>query len=200
MAELFNADKFWDPDDFGKLLVRLVLDLLVTTFIVKLVYYRKYRRKEYVFVFYLLNIVTLFICVLLRKVPIELGFALGLFAVFGILRYRTEAMRSRELTYLFVVIGVAIWNGLSNKKISVSELFLVNIVTAATIFLLERSRMGGEDEQIVLYDRIDLLAPERREELVADLTKRTGLNVRRVEVGQIDLLRDTANITVFFRS
>ncbi|MCG5055289.1 MAG: DUF4956 domain-containing protein [Myxococcales bacterium] len=200
MAELFNADKFWDPDDFGKLLVRLVLDLLVTTFIVKLIYYRKYRRKEYVFVFYLLNIVTLFICVLLRKVPIELGFALGLFAVFGILRYRTEAMRSRELTYLFVVIGVAIWNGLSNKKISVSELFLVNIVTAATIFLLERSRMGGEDEQIVLYDRIDLLAPERREELVADLTKRTGLNVRRVEVGQIDLLRDTANITVFFRS
>lgn len=200
MAELFNADKFWDPDDFGKLLVRLVLDLLVTTFIVKLIYYRKYRRKEYVFVFYLLNIVTLFICVLLRKVPIELGFALGLFAVFGILRYRTEAMRSRELTYLFVVIGVAIWNGLSNKKISVSELFLVNIVTAATIFILERSRMGGEDEQIVLYDRIDLLAPERREELVADLTKRTGLNVRRVEVGQIDLLRDTANITVFFRS
>jgi hypothetical protein len=200
MLELFGASVFLDPADFGKLLTRLVLDLIVATIIVRGIYFPLYRKREYVFVFFMLNIVTLFICTLLRKVPIELGFALGLFAVFGILRYRTEAMRSRDLTYLFALIGVGIWNGLSNKKISVAELLFVNVVTVATIYILERASFGGvEDEQIVLYDKLDLLKPDKLPELLADLKSRTGLNVHRVSIGQIDLLRDTAHLTVFHK-
>lgn len=200
MLELFGASVFLDPADFGKLLTRLVLDLIVATIIVRGIYFPLYRKREYVFVFFMLNIVTLFICTLLRKVPIELGFALGLFAVFGILRYRTEAMRSRDLTYLFALIGVGIWNGLSNKKISVAELLFVNFVTVATILILERGSFGGvEDEQVVLYDKLDLLKPDRLTELLADLKSRTGLNVHRVSIGQIDLLRDTAHLTVFHK-
>lgn len=200
MLELFGASVFLDPADFGKLLTRLVLDLIVATIIVRGIYFPLYRKREYVFVFFMLNIVTLFICTLLRKVPIELGFALGLFAVFGILRYRTEAMRSRDLTYLFALIGVGIWNGLSNKKISVAELLFVNFVTVATILILERGSFGGvEDEQVVLYDKLDLLKPDRLTELLADLKSRTGLNVHRVSIGQIDLLRDTAHLIVFHK-
>jgi hypothetical protein len=200
MLELFGASVFLDPEDFGKLLTRLVLDLIVATIIVRGIYFPLYRKREYVFVFFMLNIVTLFICTLLRKVPIELGFALGLFAVFGILRYRTEAMRSRDLTYLFALIGVGIWNGLSNKKISVAELLFVNVVTVATIYILERASFGGvEDEQIVLYDKLDLLKPDKMPELLADLKSRTGLKVHRVSIGQIDLLRDTAQLTVFHK-
>lgn len=198
--ELFGASVFLDPADFGKLCIRLALDLIVATIIVRGIYFPLYRRREYVFVFFMLNIVTLFICTLLRKVPIELGFALGLFAVFGILRYRTEAMRSRDLTYLFAMIGVGIWNGLSNKKISVAELLFVNAVTVAAIFILERASFGGrEDEQLVLYDKLELLKPDKQSELIADLQARTGLQVHRVAVGQIDLLRDTAELTVFHR-
>jgi hypothetical protein len=201
MLELFGAGAFLDVEDFGKLLTRLVLDLLVATIVIRGVYYPMYRRREYVFVFYMLNLVTLFICTLLRKVPMELGFALGLFAGFGMLRYRTEAMRSRDLTYLFVLIGVGIWNGLSNKKISVSELLFVNLITVLAIVILERASFGGiEDEQLVLYDKLDLLRPEKRTELIADLHLRTGLKIHRVSVGQIDLLRDTAHLTVFHRS
>lgn len=200
MLELFGASAFLDPEDFGKLLTRLILDLVVATIVIRGVYYPMYRRREYVFVFYMLNVVTLFICTLLRKVPMELGFALGLFAVFGILRYRTEAMRSRDLTYLFVLIGVGIWNGLSNKKISVAELLFVNIVTVLMIVFLERASFGGiEDEQLVLYDKLDLLNPTKMSDLIADLKTRTGLNIHRVSVGQIDLLRDTAQLTVFHR-
>lgn len=200
MLELFGANLFYDASDFGKLLARLVLDLLVVTAIVRGIYFPLYRRREYVFVFFLLNIVTLFICTLLRKVPIELGFALGLFAVFGILRYRTEAMRTRDLTYLFVVIGVAIWNGLSNKKISVAELLLVNFATVLAIWVLEHTSLGGmEEEQLVLYDKLELIKPERRPELVADLCSRTGLDVHRVSVRHIDLLKDTAQLAVFIR-
>src|SRR5687768_4026444 len=107
MLDLFGASEWLDSVDFGRLITRLILDIIVATVIIRGVYYPAYRRREYVFVFYMLNIVTLLICILLRKVPIELGFALGLFAVFGILRYRTEAMRSRDLAYLFVLIGIA---------------------------------------------------------------------------------------------
>lgn len=200
MLELFGASVFLDPEDFGKLLTRLALDLIVATIIVRGIYFPLYRKREYVFVFFMLNIVTLFICTLLRKVPIELGFALGLFAVFGILRYRTEAMRSRDLTYLFALIGVGIWNGLSNKKISVAELLFVNFVTVATIYILERVSFGGvENEQTVLYDKLDLLKPDKLPELLADLKARTGLNVHRVSVVQLDLLRDTAQLTVFHK-
>jgi hypothetical protein len=200
MLELFGATLFFDAGDFAKLLTRLVLDLAVVTLVVRVMYFPLYRRRDYVFVFYLLNIVTLFICTLLRKVPIELGFALGLFAVFGILRYRTEAMRSRDLTYLFVVIGIAIWNGLSNKKISVAELLLVNVVTVLAIYVLEHTSVGGlEEEQTVLYDKLDLIKPERHAELLADLRARTGLDVNRVSVCQIDLLKDTAQLSIFIR-
>jgi hypothetical protein len=200
MNAIFGTDTLFDAEDFVTLLSRLGIDLVFTTIVITLVYYRLYRNRELVFTYYTFNIVTYAICVLLRKTPMDMGFALGLFAVFGILRYRTEEIRVRDLTYLFVVLGIAILNGISAEKVSLVELLVVNTVIAGVTLALElhaRSRSHGSTA--MLYDKLRLLHPEHRDALLADITARTGLPVYRVQIHRIDLLRDAAEITAFHR-
>jgi len=200
MNTLFGTDTLFDPEDFAKLFARLGIDLVFTTILVVVVYYRLYRNREMVFTYYAFNVITYSICILLRKTPMDMGFALGLFAVFGVLRYRTEEIRMRDLTYLFIVLGVAILNAVANKKVSLAELMAVNLTIVGIAVALElhpRARALGS--QPMLYDKLDLLRPSRRAALLADLGERTGLEVFRVQVHRIDLLRDAAEITVFYR-
>jgi hypothetical protein len=131
----------------------------------------------------------------------ELGFALGLFAVFGMLRYRTEEIRMRDLTYLFIVIGLGILNGVANKKISLAELLAVNGVIVMATALLELYPRGRTERSTpFVYDNLALLRPGREAELLADLRARTGLEVVRVEVQRVDLLRDAAELVVHHAS
>jgi hypothetical protein len=183
------------------LLARLALNMLITAVVVRLVYYRLYRDRDYVFTYFLINLVTFSLAYLLSKVPIELGFALGLFGVFGILRYRTEAIRVRNLTYLFVVIGIALLNALANGGITLAELLVANAVIVGTVGVLEAAPFSGREEsRLVNYDRLDLLSPAAADELLEDLRKRTHLPVERFEIGDVDLLRDSALITIHYRS
>ena len=183
------------------LLARLALDMIITAVVVRLVYYRLYRNRDYVFTYFLINLVTFSLAYLLSKVPIELGFALGLFAVFGILRYRTEAIRVRNLTYLFVVIGIALLNALANGGITLAELLIANTVIVGTVGVLEAAPFSGREEsRSVNYDRLALLSPAAAPELLEDLRKRTHLPVERFEIGDVDLLRDSALITIHYRS
>jgi Domain of unknown function (DUF4956) len=183
------------------LLARLALNMLITAVVVRLVYYRLYRDRDYVFTYFLINLVTFSLAYLLSKVPIELGFALGLFGVFGILRYRTEAIRVRNLTYLFVVIGIALLNALANGGITLPELLIANAVIVGTVGVLEAAPFSGREEsRLVNYDRLDLLSPAAAAELLEDLRKRTHLPVERFEIGDVDLLRDSALITIHYRS
>jgi hypothetical protein len=145
------------------------------------------------------NIITFCLSLLLRKVPIELGFALGLFAVFGILRYRTEPIRIRDLTYLFIVIGLGILNAVANKKISVAELVVVNASIVGVTVLLELTPWNRANKSVpIYYDNIALLRPGKKAELHADLSERTGFDVVRVDVHRIDMLRDSADLTVYY--
>lgn len=186
--------------DVGTLAARLALDLLMTALVLHGVYLRLYRRREHVFTCYLFNVVTLCLCVLLRKGPAELGFALTLFGVFGILRYRTEQIRSRDLTYLFIVIGLGIVNGASGREVSVAEVLLVNAAVVGLTALLELGRQSGtEQATLMCYDRLDLLRPGNEADLLADVAARTGLAVTRVETERFDLLRDAADVTVYAR-
>lgn len=198
--DYFGAKELLDLEDLLKILMRLAVDLLATWVVVRLVYVRLYRWNEYVFTYFAFNIVTFSICLLLRKVPIELGFALGLFAIFGILRYRTKPIGIRDLTYLFVVIGIAILNAVSNKSVSVAELVLINVLIVGITWLLEwwGASRRLETAQIV-YDRPELLLPGREQELVEDLQQRTGLVVERVEPERINLVRDTARVKISYR-
>jgi hypothetical protein len=183
------------------LLGRLGLDLLCTTVVVRQVYYRLYRNRDYTFTCFLINIVTFSIASLLSAVPIQLGFALGLFAVFGILRYRTEAIPVRNLTYLFVVIGLALLNALASGGITVAELCIANVVIVGAVACLEAAPSSSREEcRLVRYDRLDLLEPATIQELLADLRRRTRLPVERVEIGNVDLLRDCADLVVYYRA
>ena len=200
MGELVGIGPLVNGVEVGKLLARLGLDLAFATVVIQLVYFRLYKKREHVFTCYLFNVVTLCLCVLLRKGPAELGFALTLFGVFGILRYRTEQIRSLDLTYLFIVIGLGIINGVAGSGVSVAELLVTNGVIVALTALLELGG-GGRSERAtpMLYDRLELLQPGNEPNLLADIAARTGLAVVRVETQRIDLLRDAAEITIYSR-
>lgn len=187
-------------DGAGALLGRLAIDLFFTALTVRVVYYRLYRSRDYVFTYFLINLVTFTLAYLLSNVRIEFGFALGLFAVFGILRYRTEAILVRNLTYLFVVIGTALLNALANGGITIGQLVIVNVAVVGTVAVLEAAPFSGREEsRLVRYDRLDLLSPDATNDLLADLRKRTHLPVERFEIGDVDLLRDSADIRIHYR-
>lgn len=198
LQDLFGTDQFIDVGDFLKLTTRLGVNLAFASLVILAVYYRLYKNREFVFTYYVFNLITFSMCVLLRKVPMELGFALGLFAVFGILRYRTEEIRMRDLTYMFIMIGLGIINGVANKKVSAAEILLVNGAICGITALLELPRGArAHGSMPMLYDNLSLLRPECKDALIADLGARTGLAITRVQVHRVDLLRDAAEITVF---
>ena len=196
--ELFGID-IYDSKDLIKLLFKFSIDLFFLFLIVRVIYYRTKDEKDYVFTFFMFNILTFFICFLLRKVPMEMGFALGLFAVFGILRYRTEAIPIRQMTYLFIVIGLSMINSLANKSISWLEILLANAIITTITFLIDRIWFSSiEQTKSILYEKIDLIKPENEQELIEDLKKRTGLPIVAVKVDKVDFLRDTAQITIYY--
>ena len=196
--ELFGID-LYDSKDLVKLLFKFSIDLLFLFIIVRVIYYRIKEEKDYVFTFFMFNILTFFICFLLRKVPMEMGFALGLFAVFGILRYRTEAIPIRQMTYLFIVIGLSMINSLANKSISWLEILLANAIITTITFLIDRVWFSSiEQTKSILYEKIDLIKPENEQELIEDLKKRTGLPIVEVKIDKVDFLRDTAQITIYY--
>ena len=196
--ELFGID-LYDSKDLIKLLFKFSIDLIFLFIIVRVIYYRIKDEKDYVFTFFMFNILTFFICFLLRKVPMEMGFALGLFAVFGILRYRTEAIPIRQMTYLFIVIGLSMINSLANKSISWLEILLANTIITIITYLIDRVWFSTiELTKTILYEKIELIKPENEQELIEDLKQRTGLQIVAVKVDKVDFLRDTAQIKIYY--
>lgn len=128
-----------------------------------------------------------------------MGFAFGMFAIFGIIRYRTNAMPTKEMTYLFVVIGTSVINAITNDNLSYVEVIFANVVILIVTYLLEKVWLTKQDiSKTITYERIELIKPDRSDELMADLKQRTGLDIHRVEIGTIDFLRDIVKIRIFF--
>lgn len=183
------------------LLIHLLADLACLGVTVRGVYLKKYRRRDQAFSFALLNIVTFAVTYLLSSVRIEMGLALGLFAVFGILRYRTDALDIRDLTYLFVVLGLGMVNGIAAETLAWSALLPIDLVLVGAVVVLEWSPRGVRELTTpVLYDRLELLTPAKRGELHEDLSNRLGIQCERVDVQKIDMLRETAELLVTHRS
>jgi hypothetical protein len=195
----FLSIKLIDWQNFWDLVIRATFNLGIVLIIVRGLYYRITPRKEYLFTYILFSAVVFFMVMLLENVGVEIGFALGLFAIFGVLRYRTQQIPIREMTYLFVVIGVSVINSLANKRVSYGELLLTNLVIVTITYLLERVfLMKTETKKLVTYEKIELIKPENRAELIADLEERTGLTINRVEIERIDYLRDSARLYIFY--
>ncbi|MDA3816193.1 MAG: DUF4956 domain-containing protein [Prolixibacteraceae bacterium] len=196
--EIFNIDLI-DVDDFFELLLRFALNFIVVFIAVRFLYYRVRQRRDYLFTYILISTVVFLLCFLLENVKLELGFALGLFAIFGIIRYRTRQIPIKEMTYLFLVIGISVINALSNKKISYAELFITNALLLAVTYGLEKMMMlRHESRKAINYEKIELVKPENRSEMHEDLEERTGLKINRFEVGKIDFLRDTARVNIYY--
>tara|TARA_B100001057_G_scaffold215444_1_gene215709 strand:- start:945 stop:1589 length:645 start_codon:yes stop_codon:yes gene_type:complete len=196
--EIFGSD-FFDKKDFIELLVRSAFNFLIVGYIVRYLYYPVTKNKDYLFTYLLISVTVFFLCFLLENVKLELGFALGLFAIFGIIRYRTDAIPIKEMTYLFIVIGISVMNALVNKKISHAEVLFTNVMFIAITYGLEKIwLLKHESRKNITFEKIELILPERKEELLADLKERTGLNITRVEIRNVDFLRDTANLRIFY--
>ena len=194
-----NLDVTWFNDDIYMLILRMSVNLFFLTIIIRYLYYPKTKRKDYLFTYYLIGMITFFLCFGLKKLDIDTGMGLGLFAIFGIIRYRTDAIEIKEMTYLFLVIGISVVNALGMNKVSVAEIAIINAATVLLTFVLERLwLMKHETRKTINYERIDLIVPEKYEEMKADLEKRTGLSINRVEVGKIDFLNDTALIRIYY--
>ena len=197
-VEIFGSD-FFDKKDFIELLVRSAFNFLIVGYIVRYLYYPVTKNKDYLFTYLLISVTVFFLCFLLENVKLELGFALGLFAIFGIIRYRTDPIPIKEMTYLFIVIGISVMNALVNKKISHAEVLFTNVMFIAITYSLEKIwLLKHESRKNITFEKIELILPERKEELLADLKQRTGLNITRVEIRNIDFLRDTANLRIFY--
>jgi hypothetical protein len=185
--------------DFLELVFRLLINSAVAFIIIRLIYYPVHNRKDYLFTYFIFNLLIFFVSYLLSGVKLQLGFAFGLFAIFGILRYRTEQLAIKEMTYLFVVIAIAIINALANKKISYAELLFTNFSIIAVTYLLERKwLLRHESFKIIVYEKIELIKPENQALLINDLKERTGLKITQVQIGKIDFLRDTAILKIFY--
>jgi hypothetical protein len=189
-----------DFSSFFEMLIRFSLNMIVILILIRWLYYSTTRRKDYLFTFILISCVIFLLCYLLANVKLQLGFALGLFAIFGIIRYRTNAMPIREMTYLFLVIGISIINALADTKTSVAEVLFTNIIILFFTFGFEKLwLLRHEVSRIINYEKIELIKPERYNELVVDLQERTGIKkIDRIEIGKIDFLKDTCFITIYF--
>ena len=165
----------------------------------KLVYVRFGGSRGIAFSSMMLNAATFAICLLLRKVPVELGFALGLFGVFGILRYRTQPIGTRDLTYLFLSIAMGMLNAVANKHVSIAEVSLINAMMVVLAGLLEWRPLANTELHDVTYDNLALLQRDKLPQFIEDLERRTGLVAVRYRVEEVDLLRDTARLSVACR-
>jgi len=196
----FLGIEFFDQKDFIKLLIRASFNLIIVGGIVLGLYYPSNKNKNYVFTYLLIAVVVFFLCFLLENVKLELSFALGLFAIFGIIRYRTETIPIKEMTYLFVVVGLSVINALANKKISYSELLFANFAVVGLSYFFERIWLlqSTLKSKVVLYEKIDMITSDKRIDLINDLELRTGLKIEKIEIENIDLLRDTAKIKIFY--
>ena len=190
---------FFD-DDFYKMVIKLFINVIFLTGIIKFTYYKYSKNKEYLFTFYLIGIVVFFLCFTLKKYELDLGMALGLFAIFGILRYRTTPIDVKEMTYLFVVIGISVMNALSNKKMSYIEILTANTIILLSVYYFERfSNHNTTLTKEIIYETIENIQPENHDKLKEDIQTRLGVQVVNIEIGNINFLRDTAVITVYYK-
>ncbi|MFT5479069.1 MAG: hypothetical protein ACI9NN_000016 [Bacteroidia bacterium] len=186
-------------DDFYKMMFRFALNMFFLSLIIRYLYFNTTRRKDYLFTYFMIGIMVFFLCFTLKKYELDLGMALGLFAIFGIIRYRTNSIDIKEMTYLFVVIGISVINSLANQKMSYAEIVGANTAIFLALFIIERKWLvKNVSTKEIQYELIENIKPENHELLKADLENRTGLTINSIVVGDVDFLKDSASIHITY--
>jgi hypothetical protein len=187
----------------GTEILTLLINLLITTAIIfvilQFIYARSSKRKDYYFSFFAVGITVFLLCYLLNNVKLELGFALGLFAIFGILRYRTGAIPIKEMTYLFVIIGVAVMNALANDGTGKIVLYITDLIFIAFLWILEKWLcLESEQEIFLVYDNTDNIHGENNQQFIENLRVRTGINIHRYKITKVDYLKNIVELTAYY--
>lgn len=196
------TDLFAFSPSFLQMLLRLTVSSLVTWLIIDRLYYPKSRRRDFYFTFMLISVAIFFIVFFMifvledMKGKTSMGIGIGLFGIFSIMRYRTDAMPVREMTYLFIIIALAVVNAIA-EGVPLVELLLTNLIVVVAVWLCEKN-LKTQPTKLIQYDRMELITPERRDELKADLEKRLGVKVIKVDVGAIDFIRDMAMLRIAY--
>lgn len=191
-APLWNAEEMWH------MLLRFSFHMLVCFIMIHFCYYRKNRNREYYKSLIFFSAGMFLLLFLLESIKLQIGLTLGLLAIFGVIRYRTETVPIKEMTYLFMVIAISVINGLS-LSVSYAVLGATNLLILLIVGFFEFQRcLSSTSSKLILYDRIELITPDKHDELMSDLRKRTGLNIEKIEIGHIDFLRDAAFIRVYY--
>lgn len=187
-----------DSQGLAHLLIRFAFNMIVCWIVIQFFYYRKSRRRDYYVTFMLFSATMFLLIFLMESVKLQIGLTLGLFAIFGVIRYRTETVPIREMTYLFVIIGISVINGLA-LTVSYAELLCSNLLFIFVIWLLESQKvLRHTATKLILYEKVELIVPERRAEMIADLERRTGLKIDKLEIGNIDFLRDSVFVKIYY--
>ncbi len=197
MEDILNIPLF--DDDFYKMTFRFFMNIGFLSLIINWLYYSKTKRRDYLFTYYMIGIIVFFLCFTLKKYELDIGMALGLFAIFGIIRYRTDAIAIKEMTYLFVVIGVSVMNSLANQKMSFAEIITANVLIVTALFFMEKLWLSKTKlSKNIQYEKIENIKPENYDALKADLEDRLGLTLDSITIGNVDFLKDSATITVTY--
>lgn len=199
MEEILGIPLF--DDDFYKMVFRFAINIFFLTIIIRFLYYKNARNKEYFFTYYMISTIVFFLCFTLKKFELDLGMALGLFAIFGIIRYRTNSIQIKEMTYLFVIIGVSVMNSLANKKMSFAEIATANSIIIILLYITEWFwTLKHQVSKVIHYNIIENIKPENKAILHADLEARTGLKIDKIKIGKLDFVKGTAMIKIFYEA
>ncbi len=184
--------------EFG---IRSAIDIVAILILVAFIYYPKHRNKDFIFTFVVFNIINFMICFLLGSAQIKIGFAFGLFAIFSIIRYRTIVVSIKDMGYFFVCVALGMLNSLAPIDDNFILLISCNLVILALTFFMERlDFIKNENSKEIVYDRVELIKPDKQVTLLKDLNERTGLEIHRVEIVSINYLKDIAILKAYYYS
>lgn len=196
----FSLETFISTDNLWSILVRFAINFIVLFILVKGLYYRYSKKEEYLFSFFLMGIMIFFICSILKTVDIQLGMALGLFAVFAILRFRTVNFSVKEMTYIFAIIGIALINSQANVPPPVIGAITINTIILVSVYILEEYlKRKALQSHILIYNKTDLLKPKLHQELLQDIASQTGYKIEKVIIRKVDIAKGNAEIEIYYR-
>jgi hypothetical protein len=194
MNNLFNSMTVWG------ILLRFAMNLFFLFILIRILYFRYSKKEKFLFTFFLIGITVFFICAMLKDIKIEIGLGLGLFAIFGILRFRTRNFSVKDMAYTFTTIGISVINSVNLETFPIIGFLVINIIIVLSAFILEEYLKNNMfNKYSISYDNLDLLKPGSNNKLIKDLSSRTGHNILRVKIRNIDLKRDVAQLDVYFK-
>ena len=183
-----------------EMLVRFTFNLIVAYVIIKLIYHRDHKGNDFVFTYFMFNSLIFFFAYILGNLDVNIAFGFGLFAVFAILRYRTDPIPIKEMTYLFIVITIGVINALSTNNVAFSEVLFANAAIVILTYLLERYWVNNLlKSKAIVYGELDKISPEKNQELIDELSEKTGLSLLRAKVGRVNFKNNRVNIRVYYK-